>query len=143
MQLNATETIASPRDQVWAKITDFDRLEDMAKRHAEITRTGNEPTWRAQVEWRGKMRDMTVEVAEMRAPDTLSLIGQGSGISADIAITLTAIDATQTQIEMNIAVRGRSFTGKALVQGLALARGPIEDKFQKRVAGFAKGLATA
>lgn len=142
MKLMTQETIDAPIEAVWDRLTDFDRLEALSRDHAEVTRVpdADQPTWNAVVSFRGAQRNMCVFVTKMRGPDVLHVNGEGSGMEADIKMSLEAITPAKTVLTMSVLMRGKTFTGKAIVHGLKLARGTAQEKFEKRIRAIAKSL---
>lgn len=140
MKLSAKETIDAPRAQVWARLTDFDRLEGLAGQHAAIVRTAETPAWRARIDWRGMTRNLDVAVAGRVPEEKLMFAGGGDGIAADVTIRLTEVGVAQTKVDLEVDMRGKSFAGKAIVQTMRVARSSIEERLQKRVSGLAKTL---
>ena len=55
-------------------------------------------------------------------------------------LNLTEINPKVTAIDIEVSLRGKSLGGKAIVQGLKVARGAIEDRFRKRIKTIARTL---
>jgi carbon monoxide dehydrogenase subunit G len=136
MDLTTREEIAAPRAAVWNKLTDFAAFENLArKRKIPVERLGTDarPEWQTRVAFRGVERDVTLHVADMRAPELLELSGRGGGMGAVITATLTALGPDRTALDLKVTVRGTNLAGRALVQGLRLGQGALQDRFGARV----------
>jgi uncharacterized protein YndB with AHSA1/START domain len=144
MELTTREEIAAPQTEVWEALTDFDRFERLARRRgAAVTRGGTpaRPEWQSKVTFRGIERDVELRVSAIEPMERVALSGRGAGLGGVLTATLSPLGPDRTALDLTLEVRGTNLAGKAMVQGMRMAHGPIQERFVKRVQGVVKDIA--
>lgn len=145
MKFSTEQIVAAPQEALWAALTDFSRFErDAVTSGAEVhrtdtlTRPGVGMGWRARFDTKGRTREMTAELAEMRDPGALRFAGKLSGMEGDLVFVLTPIGPNKTRLEAELSLRARSITAKLMLQSMKLARGNVAKGFRARVKAFCR-----
>ncbi|MFU1478906.1 SRPBCC family protein [Roseovarius sp. C7] len=147
MKFSSKEDVEAPIDFVFAQVSDFAALERSALRRGaevqrvdDLTTTGAGMAWDAAFEFRGKRRQTEVEMVEYDAPNAMRFVSASQALSADVEVELVALSRGRTRLRMSIELRPQNLSARLLVQSLKLARGSLNRKFDKRMAGFARDI---
>lgn len=145
MQLTAKEDIEAPLDSVFAAITDFDVIERQAMRRSvqirrkdSLAEPGTGMSWHVTFGFRGKQRESDITMTEYMPPERLVFLSVTGGLEVATVIELVALSRTRTRISLTSDLMPKTLSARLLVQSLKLAKGGIEKRFRKRMAGFAK-----
>lgn len=149
MELSAREDIEAPLDQVFAALTDFDAIErQVLRRGIEIRRTTDAGAaltgmaWSGAFTFRGKQRQVAIELTECNAPEHLLFNTISGGLEGHSNVELVALSRGRTRINVVTTLAPKTLSARLLVQSLKLARGNIEKKFRNRMGLMAKELET-
>lgn len=149
MELSAREDIEAPLDQVFAALTDFDAIErQVLRRGIEIRRTTDTGAtltgmaWSGAFTFRGKQRQVAIELTECNAPEHLQFNTISGGLEGHSNVELVALSRGRTRINVVTTLAPKTLSARLLVQSLKLARGNIEKKFRNRMGLMAKELET-
>ncbi|PIE09499.1 MAG: hypothetical protein CSA72_12810 [Rhodobacterales bacterium] len=145
MILTAREDIDAPIESVFNTLTDLPAFERMALRRGvklKRTETGSGriekgASWQLKAKYRGKVRAITMTIAEVEAPVMLGLTSSVGGIDAQTRIELLQMSRGSTRMSVRTKLQPTSLSGRLMVQSLKLTRGAIERKYQKRITQFA------
>jgi hypothetical protein len=147
MELSASEDIEIPLDQLFAKVSDFSKIEKMAmRRGVDVQRTDRASSncvgmsWRAQFKFRGKSREALITLEEYDPPQSLRFHTVSDGLDTDLTIDLVALSRQRTRLSFSAALQPKTLSARLLVQSFKLARGRIDRKLGKRMAGLARDL---
>lgn len=81
---------------------------------------------------------MALKVVSSDAPNSISLLAEGNGMTADMQVDLVALSPRRTRMTVRIDLKPKTLAARLLVQSLKLARNKINRKFRLRVADFAR-----
>ena len=148
MKFVASEDIAAPADAVLAAVTDFDRWERMVGRRAkDLARRPPGPVrpgtrWEARAKLRGKMRDVAVEMADLKlggadATSTVCVDGGTDGMQVTVEAVVEPLGAGLTRLTVTSELKAKSLGTRILMQSLKLARGQMAKRYRQGVATFA------
>ncbi len=145
MEFQSREDIAAPIETVFAAVTDFPAFErQVLRRGAEVRRLDSLPRpgaglkWAATFQFRGRDRNIQIEITEYDPPHALRLGGESQGLGFAVAVDLMALSRNHTRMNVAAVIEPLSFTAKLLVQSLKLARGNLNRRFETRVTEFAR-----
>lgn len=145
MQFTTREDIEAPIDYVFGVLSDFEGFERQAmRRGAEVVRCdtlaapGAGMRWEAAFPFRGKRREIEIELVEFARPGRMVFESRMTGMSGAMAVELLALSRGRTRLEMMIEMTPQSLPAKLLVQSMKLARGSLNKRYKVRVAEFAK-----
>lgn len=147
MIFSTKEDIEAPIDQVFRMVTDFEALEKQAlRRGAEVRRTdklsskGVGMCWQAGFRFRGKMREVSIELTEFDVPNRLVAKSAAGGLKADVVLDLVALSRRRTRMSFDMELTPTTLSSRLMVQSMKLARGKLNRRFHLRVAEYAKDL---
>ena len=145
MHFETKEDIDSPIADMFAAITDFETFERSAIRRGVEVQRLSEPgetlvglSWDVAFLFRGTQRKMALKVVSSDAPNSISLLAEGNGMTADMQVDLVALSPRRTRMTVRIDLKPKTLAARLLVQSLKLARNKINRKFRLRVADFAR-----
>lgn len=144
MEFTSKEDIEAPIEHVFAEITDFQGFERAAlRRGADVQRTDSLPepglgmSWRAKFKLRGRMRDITLKLADYDPPNGIKVTGEGTTLEGVMKIDLIALSRARTRLSVDLALEAKTLAGRLILQSLKLARGNVTKRFRLRVAEYA------
>ncbi len=149
MKLATREDIDAPIEAVFEQLSDFDGFERaILRRGAEVQRTDTlaEPgagmAWKTTFGFRGRQREVRIELDELTPPDRLSASVRSPGFEIDLLIDLVAMSKTRTRMNFALDARPKTVPARLMIQSLKLARQGMLRRFRKRIADFAAALET-
>jgi uncharacterized protein YndB with AHSA1/START domain len=147
MKFSTKDDIEAPAAFVFAQISDFAALERQAmRRGASVRRIDQLPVpgagsvWDVVFPFRGKDREVRIEIVAVQAPDRIDFKAKSGGLDIVSALTLVALSRRQTRLSLDSELVPGSLTARLLVQSLKLARGTVTAKIQARMTGYAKDI---
>ncbi|WP_298839924.1 SRPBCC family protein [uncultured Roseobacter sp.] len=147
MKFSTQEDIAMPADAVFDALCDFESFERAAeKRGAVVRRTdalsGPETgmTWQAEFTLRGKPREVSLQLTELRRPEDIVLDISSPGLDGEVTFELSGLTPGKTRLTAGIELRPRTLAARLLVQSLKLTRTSLMEKYQARVAEHVRGM---
>ena len=145
MQLSTNEDIEAPIEYVFAAITDFDGFAKQAmRRGAEVTRmdtlteVGEGMIWQTGFDFRGKRRDMRIELTELDKPNRVCAHNTLPGMTGSLVLDLVALSRQRTRLSIDLQLSPQSLSSRLLVQSLKLARGNLTKRLGKRLTEFSR-----
>lgn len=143
MELKAGVDTSMAIEEAFAKVTDLDRLEAFAReKGVGVNRLAGEAgslvgtKWFVTANFRGRMRDFELMVAQHTPPDYQSVTFVSGGLSGEIVTQVSANAEGGTHVDMKIILAAETLTGRLLLQSLKLGRGRIENQLKKRLTKF-------
>jgi hypothetical protein len=147
MEINTREDIAASIEAVFEHISDFDWFERAAlRRGAEIVRidTLKEPApgmkWRAEFDYRGRVRKANVELTEYDKPNGMRALMHSAGLEMDASIELVAMSKTRTRLNIIVKAEPQTIPARLMIQSAKLARTSIQKRFRRRIAEYSAEL---
>jgi hypothetical protein len=144
MKITTKDDIAAPIAFVFEQVTDFGGFERQAlRRGANVKRIDSLPkpgvgsAWDLTFPYRGKERDLRVDVMSLDAPDRITFKAKSGGLDSQTLIELVALSRTQTRLTVTVELLPTNLTSRLLVQSLKLAKGSVMTRLQGRLTGFA------
>lgn len=145
MKITTKDDIEAPIDFVFQQVTDFPGLERQAlRRGANVTRldTALQPgagsSWDVKFPYRGKERDIRVDLTGIDAPGSMAATASSGGMNSIVLVELVALSRTQTRLSLTIELAPTTLTSRLLVQSLKLAKGSVTSRLQNRTTVFAR-----
>ncbi len=143
MKFSTREDIEAPIDEVFASLTDFAYFERQAMRRGiEVTRDNPAPgegaAWSVRAPFRGKTRDIVLDVTRLVKPENLLVHSKSSGMSCDFEVKLMSLSRQRTRMIVSADIRPQTFAARVVIQSLKLAKATLSRRFETRVAGLAR-----
>lgn len=148
MKFTAKDDLNAPRDAVFAALTDARWVESLAlNRGVELRRVAGQGAatagtrWHADVQLRGKARQVQVDVSDTQAPNRIIFVVTLDGLTADVMVELAPLAEVRTRMATEVRLGARSLAARLLVQSMKFTRGATEKRMRVRTAQFAQILA--
>jgi hypothetical protein len=147
MKFSATQEIALPADAVFARVTDFDMFEEVAERHGvmSVRLDGRGPVrpgcgWSVDFSYRGKIRNLQMEVADLVTPNRMALGGRGGGFEISFLTTVEERGPNLSFLTMETELRPRTLGARLLVNSMRFGKRALMRRYERRVAELARGI---
>lgn len=144
MEFSTKADIEAPTDYVFDCLSDFQSFEKAAlRRGADVRRVddgvalGLGAQWRAEFGFRGKTRDVTVELTEFLPPELATYKAVGQGVEATMRIELLSLSNNLTRMTTSVTLEAKTLSARLLLQSLKLAKGQIAKRFDGLMADYA------
>lgn len=141
MKFTAREDIEAPIGEVFDLLSDYAWFERAAmRRGAEVTRSEGRagPVWNAAFTYRGKLRRVEILQDQIEPPTTLRFTLSARSVEGDLSVDLVELGRRRTRISVATEVRPRTLAARLFIQSLRLARGRVTQRYQSRIAQFAR-----
>lgn len=145
MQFSSKEDIEAPIGEVFAMLSEFEAFERSAiRRGVEVQRqTGTAPieagmAWDVQFDWRGRRRNMRVDLARYDPANTLQFDAVSQGVEGTMTLDLLALSPRRTRMTVILNLKPRTLSARLMVQSLKLAKNNLTKRFKLKVAEYAK-----
>ncbi|TRD23117.1 SRPBCC family protein [Palleronia caenipelagi] len=143
MKISTRHDIAAPPGEVFAALSDFDRLERLLMESgAEVSRTDDRShgpagaTWTAKFTYRGRTRRAEASVVTFDLDQQIAMRTKIDGLVTIANTELLPIGDSKTRMFAAIDLRPTTFTSRLLVQSLKLGRGRLQKRLKKRLIQF-------
>ena len=144
MKLDTIRDIEAPIDFVFGQMSDFRAIERAAMRRGaevqrtdDLTRTGPGMTWDASFEFRGRTREIRLELKEYAPPEGMIFATRSPSLSGRFAVELVALSRRSTRVKVDMKMQPETLSGKLLVQSMKLARKTLTSRMENRMAAYA------
>ncbi|MCV2867638.1 SRPBCC family protein [Defluviimonas sp. WL0002] len=147
MKFTTSQEISVPAPVVFSKITDFETLERAAlRREAAIARRDTLPVagvgsaWEIDFLYRGKPRNLVVEIQQMQPSDLFAALGTIGGFEVYLTMTPQDIGAGRSRLGVELEVKPRSLSARFLLNSMRFGKKGLERRFARRMADFCRQL---
>ncbi len=147
MKFSATQEVALPADAVFARITDFGVFEEAAERRGvlAVRLDGRGPVrvgsgWSVDFSYRGKTRNLQMEVAELDAPTQMAFDGRGGGFEIGFLARVEGRGPKLSFLTMETDLRPRTLGARLLLNSMRFGRRALMRRYERRVAELARGI---
>lgn len=137
-------------DELFDVIGDFGRIERMLiGRGAKVTRIdpaqepGTGMGWQIGFDWRGRPRNLRLDVTRHDRPERLSMAGMSDALDITIDVTVIALSRTRSRLIFETEIRPRNMKARLMLQTAKLAKPQLDRKFDRRIAEFISDLQQA
>lgn len=139
MQFSSVQDVNAPLDFVFEQISDFESYESygmrvgaQVERKDEMAAKGPGMLWNVIGDFRGKKRDVDIELTEYRPDNLLKFEINSKGIEAKANFEAMALTRKQSRIKMTLNVKPKTISARLVLQSAKLARGSLNKKFNHR-----------
>lgn len=144
MKFTTKEDIEAPIDAVFRAVSNFSTIERSAlRRGARVQRVDRKTHPSTSIAWdvgftfRGKKRDMLVELTEFDEPNRLLAQSLSGGLEGEVSVDLVALSRNRTRMAIDIEVKPKTLSARLMVQSMRLAKTKLTKRYRLKVAGFA------
>jgi hypothetical protein len=143
MIFTATERIGAPRDFVFARASEFDRLARAVRGRGAVVRPSEGPGGRPRFEMEYPFRDSMWPVAlDLRgaAPAEALEVGvEAAAVSAVAVFGFRAPLPDVTLVEMTVTLSPKGMQGRLLLGSLHMVRSRVQERLDGDLAALARG----
>ncbi|MTH63669.1 hypothetical protein [Paracoccus shanxieyensis] len=129
-------------------MSDFPRLERvLLRRGAAVRRIDGKPqpglgnAWQITFDWRGKQRDLTLEVVRFTPGEQMVFSGQSDQFNVEIQTTVVALTRAKSRLIFEVDVQPRGMKARLMLQTAKLGKTQLDRKFAQRIGEFVDRLA--
>lgn len=144
MKFSTRQDIEAPIEYVFERAADFDGHARQAMRRGvdveradELAGVGVGMCWKVRFDFRGKPRHVLGELAEFDTPNGYLIQSVSSGIAADFDVELLPLSRNRTRLKAGLQLSPTTLSARLLVKSLKLAKGNLDERFQRRILQFA------
>ena len=148
MKFSTRTDIDAPIEHVFAELSDFQGFERSAmRRGAQIRRVDTQAApgpgmaWEAAFPFRGKTREMRIELETYEAPTLMGFAGRSPGLTGFCEVELIALSPKKTRLRLALDLRPQTLSARLLIQSMKLAKSSLSKKFDARVEGYSRDIA--
>ena len=147
MIFTTKEDIEAPIDAVFRAVSNFNAFERSAlRRGARVQRVDRKThpstsiAWDVGFSFRGKRRDMLIELTEYDTPNRILAQSLSGGLEGEVSVDLVALSKNRTRMAIEIEVKPKTLSARLMVQSMRLAKGKLTKRYRLKVAGFANDI---
>jgi hypothetical protein len=144
MQFTSVQDVNAPLDFVFQQLSDFDSYESYAmrvgadvKRLDKLSEKNAGMCWQIKGDFRGKNREMAVDLEEYRPDNLLRFLVKMSGLEAAVVLESMALTRKQSRIKVTTLLKPKTISARLIVQSAKLAKNSMNRKFNHRFWTFA------
>lgn len=143
MKFSTREDTDLPADALFAAISDFSRTERLlARRGAAVARIdpSREPgagmAWTILFDYRGKPRDMRLDVTRFDRPELITMEGRTEPFDITVDMTVIALTRAKSRLRFELDVKPRNMRARLMLQTAKLGKAQLDRQFAKRIANY-------
>ncbi len=147
MKFSTRQDIEAPIEYVFERAADFEAHARQAMRRGvaveradDLAATGTGMCWNVRFDFRGKPRRVRGELTEFDLPNSYLIQSVSAGISADFDVELLSLSRNRTRLKAGLQLLPKTISARLLVQSLKLAKGSLDERFEKRIVQFASDI---
>jgi hypothetical protein len=144
MKFSTRQDIEAPIEYVFERAADFESHARQAMRRGvdvertdEVAGVGIGMCWNVGFDFRGKPRRVLGELAEFDVPNSYLIQSVSGGILADFDVELLPLSRNRTRLKAGLQLSPKTLPARLLVRSLKLAKGNLDERFQRRILQFA------
>ena len=144
MKFSSKEDIEAPIDAVFNAVSNFNAIERSAlRRGARIQRVNRKTHPTTSIAWdvgflfRGKRREMLVELTHFDAPNRMLAQSLSGGLEGDVTVDLVSLSKNRTRMAIDIEIKPKTLSARLMVQSMRLAKSKLTKRYRLKIAGFA------
>lgn len=141
MKLSTRRDTELAADQLFAAMTDFDRIARLLLgRGAAVTRIdpaeepGTGMGWNIRFDWRGRSRDLRLQVIRFDRPERVSFAGLSDAFDLALDMTVVALSRTRSRLICETDIRPRNMKARLMIQTARLGKAQIDKRYDQGVA---------
>ncbi len=147
MKFSATQEVALSADALFARVTDFDMFEEAAERRGllAVRLDGSGPVrpgsgWSVDFSYRGKMRNLQMEVVDLATPTRMALDGKGGGFEIGFLARVEERGPELSFLTVETELKPRTLGARLLVNSMRFGKRALTRRYARRVAELARGI---
>ncbi|WP_168201249.1 SRPBCC family protein [Qingshengfaniella alkalisoli] len=145
MKLTASAEIDASAEIAFARMSDFDGFLGVLTDQGTFLQRRNAPdpitvgtTWSGQLDIRGAVRDIDVELTGLERPRFYELAAHGGGLQATMRVDVIAEGADASRALVAIDLTPVSLAGRIVLQSVKVMHRKLEKRLRSRLRRFAR-----
>ena len=137
--------VSAPIEFVFAKASDFSSIAASGKRRGfdvqrldTLSEVGPGMVWDVAFNFRGKLREMDVELTQYDAPAEMTLISRSSAFTGAMVLEFFALSRNQTRVSLQLELKPQNLTARLMMQSIKLMRPKLIKNLRKRMSEWAR-----
>jgi len=147
MELTTDYELDAPTDYVFKRITDHADFEALVmgyganiERLDDLTDLSVGMKWAIDGNFRGKQRQVEVELTDVTENEFLGYKSQSKDLTADVKMSLLATTPNRTKFSISFAPTANTISARLILQSAKLARKTLQTRMDRRFADFCQRL---
>jgi hypothetical protein len=139
MQFSSVQDVNAPLDFVFQQMSDFESYESYGLRTgADVERSDNLTEkaagmmWDVSGDFRGKRRNLEIELIDYRPDNLLKFFIKSKGVEAIATMESMALTRKQSRIKVTTLLKPKSISARLILQSAKLAKSSMNRKFNHR-----------
>lgn len=150
MKFSTRHDISGSADDLFATVSDLGRMERiLMRRGASVRRVGPVRDagvgmgWQIGFDWKGRARDLRLDVTRFDRPERLSMAGVSEALDIAIDATVIALSRSRSRLIFETEIRPRHMRARLMLQTAKLAKPQLDRRFERRIAQFLADMGAA
>lgn len=147
MKFSTRQDTDLPAESLFQAISNFDSLARMLSRRGVIVRRqdslaadGVGMAWLIGFDFRGRNRELTLQVTDFQPPELLQLQGNSDQFEVIVRMTVVALTRAKSRLIFETDLQPRGLKARLLLQTAKLGKPQLDRKFALRIAEFVDSL---
>ncbi|MDO5622001.1 MAG: hypothetical protein Q4G24_11080 [Paracoccus sp. (in: a-proteobacteria)] len=143
MKFSTREDTDIPADVLFDSISNFARAEKLLiRRGASVRRIdpSQEPgagmAWLVGFDWRGKRRELRLDVVQFDRPERLSIAGMADSYQIRLDMTVIALTRQKSRLIVETEVRPRNMRARLVLQTAKLGKSQLDQRYAKQISKY-------
>ncbi|MDP5307225.1 SRPBCC family protein [Paracoccus spongiarum] len=140
MKFSTRFDVDSTADDLFAAISDFNRLERVLRRRgtsvSRVAPDAGPVGWLIGFDWRGRPRKLRLEVTRSDPPEHLTMAGTSEALDVAIEASVVALSPSRSRLIFETTLRPRNMRARLMLQTAKLAKPQLDRKYDRRIAEF-------
>jgi hypothetical protein len=147
MKIEARQDVAMSAEALFDSMVRYPVVEGLGdfpgisvERLDDLTAPGTGMRWRLRFGYRGHDYETETRLTRFERADAMEFDGAAGGLTARWQLALIPVSSTMTRLGLTVEPRAGNLAGRALLQGLKLRRGRIEERLSGFLGDYARRL---
>lgn len=147
MKFSSKEDIEAPIEDVFDFLSEFETYERSAiRRGIDVQRVTDYAApcpgmgWHVRFDFRGKKREMNLDLAEYDRPNSMLFAIKSPGIDGQMTVDLMALSQKRTRMSVALELKPKTLSARLMIQSFKLAKANLTKRFKLRIAEYAKNM---
>jgi hypothetical protein len=139
MQFSSVQDVNAPLDFVFQQMSDFESYESYGlrtgadvERSDSLTEKAAGMVWDVSGDFRGKRRNLEIELTDYRPDNLLKFFIKSKGVEAVATMEAMALTRKQSRIKVTTLLKPKSISARLILQSAKLAKNSMNRKFNHR-----------
>ena len=135
--------VAAPRDFVFARACEFDRLARAVEGRGAVVRPGvsalGGPRYDIEYPFRKAMWPAALELQATNPPGEMQIGIEAAAVTAKAEFAFLVVEAGGTRVELTATLTPKSMQGRLFLGSLHVVRGRVQERLDEDLSALARG----